>query len=189
MLDPKKRQLLARRDVLKGMALGGGALLSAGFLEACASAVSPQPSSGAAGSGAPSSLPAGSGGIAAGTTINFLGPAEPDVDYVQKTIIPAFTKATGINVNVAEVDYVKLHDKDLLEFQTTDYDVFQLDQIWLQQFQKSGYLEPLDSYFSQGVVKPTDFEPSVYKIGTIAGKQYALPYNDNAVDYCSRPRA
>jgi ABC-type glycerol-3-phosphate transport system substrate-binding protein len=188
MIDPMKRKLLERRDFLKGMAVGSGALLlPAAFLEACASSASPQPSSAAGESGAPASATGGSGGtapsIAPGTTINFLGPAEPDVDYVQKTIIPAFTNATGIKVNVAEVDYVKLHDKDLLEFQTTDYDVFQLDQIWLQQFQKSGYLEPLDSYFSQGVVKPTDFEPSVYKIGTISGHQYALPYNDNAVDY------
>jgi multiple sugar transport system substrate-binding protein len=102
---------------------------------------------------------------------------------MKKTIIPAFTQATGVTVNVAEIDYVKLHDKDLLEFQTTDYDIYQLDQIWLQQFQKSGYLAALDTYFPTGTVQPSDFEPSVYAIGTIAGKQYALPYNDNAVDY------
>src|SRR5262249_21118667 len=101
-------------------------------------------------------------------TIRFLGPAEDVSVYVQKGIVQKFKEETGITVLVDQVEYNSLYTKEVLEFGSGTYDVYQVDQVWAQAFAKSGYLVPLD-----GEVAPktlTSFFPNLSKIGNVDGK-------------------
>src|SRR5687768_2685229 len=67
-------------------------------------------------------------------TIRFLAPAEDVSVYVQNTIVSKFKEETGITVLVDQVEYNSLYTKEVLEFGSSAYDVYQVDQVWAQQF-------------------------------------------------------
>ena len=119
----------------------------------------------------------------AGTTIKYMADAEPFSDYIRKEIIPAFTTETGIKVEMDTTDYVKLHDKQVLELIAGKFDVYQIDQVWVINYAKSKWLEPLDSYISKHIIPTENYYPSLMKIGNVEGKQYVLPLSANPVDY------
>ena len=95
------------------------------------------------------------GGATAGTTIKYMAVAEPISDFIRTEIVPGFTKETGINVQIDTTDYVKLHDKEVLELLAGNYDVYQIDQIWVKNYIKNKWVEPLD-----GLVKAAKIELS-----------------------------
>ena len=53
-----------------------------------------------------SALPA----LAAAESVNILMEGVPDTEYV-KSLVPEFTKATGIDVNLEVVNYAEMHTK------------------------------------------------------------------------------
>lgn len=124
-----------------------------------------------------------SAGPYAGTTIKYMAVAEPISDYIQKEIIPAFTKETGINVQVDTTDYVKLHDKEVLELIAQRYDVYQIDQFWASAYAKNKWLAPLDPYISKYNIPVSNYYQTLMKIGNIGGQQYVLPLSAIPVDY------
>jgi ABC-type glycerol-3-phosphate transport system substrate-binding protein len=155
---------LSRRRFLGASAAAGGALVVPGWLASRTSA--------------------GIRAAQAKKTIRYSAAAEPDSDWIQKKIVPGFTRETGINVETDTTDYVKLHDKQILDLQGSTYDVYQVDQIWVQSYAKSGYLEALDGFLSPKVLKP--FYPNLVKIGSVDGKQWTLPLSAIPVDYYYR---
>src|ERR1700690_1130249 len=66
-----------------------------------------------------------------GTTLVVNFPAHPHYDAVKK-VLPDFTKETGIKVEVDELQYMRMHDKQVLEMSKPhgDYDVISYVIIW-----------------------------------------------------------
>jgi multiple sugar transport system substrate-binding protein len=63
-----------------------------------------------------------------------------------------------------------------LESRQPDPDVFLMDIIWITQFVRSGWLEPLDGYFRGASLHPQQFFPSVVeKVDRHNDRYYALP--------------
>jgi ABC-type glycerol-3-phosphate transport system substrate-binding protein len=117
-------------------------------------------------------------------TIRYLAAAEGDSVFVQNVIVPQFKKETGITVLVDQIEYNNLYTKEILEFRTSTYDVYQVDQVWVQAYAKSGYLMPLDSEISADTLK--SFYPNLVKIGNIGGKQWVVPFSAIPVNYTYR---
>jgi ABC-type glycerol-3-phosphate transport system substrate-binding protein len=126
----------------------------------------------------------GKGQAATAGTIRYLAAAEDDSVYVQKNIIPQFQKETGITVQIDQVEYVNLYTKEVLELRSSNYDVYQVDQVWVQAFAKSGYLVPLDGEIPADML--ANFHPNLMKISNVNGKQWAVPFSAIPVNYTYR---
>jgi len=125
------------------------------------------------------------GSPATGATIRYMAVAETISDYIQKEIVPAFAKETGINVQIDTTDYVKLHDKQVLELIAGKFDVYQIDQFWVINYVRNKWLEPLDA----AKIPVANYYPSLIKVGNINGKQYVLPLSAIPVDYYYNKKA
>jgi len=94
-------------------------------------------------------------------------------------MIPTWEKATGMKVEVVELDYLALHDKQIAEYLagTGAYDVVTLSHPWMGDFVVGGLVEPLDPYIDKYMLKEDleDILP-VYREGlmTYGGKIYGL---------------
>jgi ABC-type glycerol-3-phosphate transport system substrate-binding protein len=155
----RSKGLSRRRFLQKTTALAGAPLL-AGFL-------------------GPSISRAASAG-----TLRYLAAAEDDSVYMQNVIVPQFEKETGIKVLVDQVEYINLYTKEVLEFRSSTYDVYQVDQVWAQAYAKSGYLLPLDGEISAETL--ASFFPNLAKIGNVNGKQWVVPFSAIPVNFTYR---
>lgn len=124
------------------------------------------------------------GHAASSPTIRYLAAAENDSVYMTNVIAPQFKKATGITLAVDQVEYNNLYTKEILEFRTDTYDVYQVDQVWVQAFAKSGYLIPLDGEIASATLQ--NFYPNLVKIGNVDGKQWTVPFSAIPVNYSYR---
>lgn len=120
----------------------------------------------------------------ADTVIRYSAVAEPISDYIRDEVVPGFTEETGIGVEVDTTDYVRLHDKQVLDLQSDRYDVYQVDQVWLQAYALSGFLEPIGSFASGDAVAA--FYPNLVAIGNLQDQQWVLPLSAIPVDYYYR---
>jgi len=113
-------------------------------------------------------------------TITFLVSSTPTVDNLLKQI-PTFEKQTGIKVNVANIDYDAMTQKETLDLRskTGQYDVFWVEGTFLGRYvgQLHG-LEPLDTYAaSQGVnLGLSDFPSRLIQNFSMNGHLYAMPF-------------
>jgi multiple sugar transport system substrate-binding protein len=119
----------------------------------------------------------------AGTTIKYMAVAEPISDFIRTEILPAFTKETGINVQIDTTDYVKLHDKEVLELLAGNYDVYQIDQIWVNNYIKNKWVEPLDGLIKSANIAVENYYSTLLSICKDGGVTYALPLSAIPVDY------
>ncbi len=128
----------------------------------------------------------------AGTTIVANLPAIYAYKELVK-LLPEFEALTGIKVEVDMLNYMKLHDKQVLEFikPAGDYDVVSLVCMWKTEYVAGGFLEQLEPYFEniESVIPGFDFddlvEAYVDNTGRVGGdkiymggpgsKLYALP--------------
>jgi multiple sugar transport system substrate-binding protein len=117
-------------------------------------------------------------------TIRFLAPAEDVSVYVQNKIVPKFKAETGITVLVDQVEYNSLYTKEVLEFRSSNYDVYQVDQVWAQAYAKSGYLVPLGNVISPATL--SSFIPNLSRIGNVDGKQWVVPFSAIPVNFTYR---
>ena len=118
-----------------------------------------------------------------GVTIKYMAVAEPISEYIRNDIIPGFTEMTGITVEMDTTDYVKLHDKQVLELVAGNFDVYQVDQMWITKYTRNGWLEPLDSYIEMFDTPIENYYPNLLDIGNVDGKQYVYPLSAIPVDY------
>jgi ABC-type glycerol-3-phosphate transport system substrate-binding protein len=119
----------------------------------------------------------------AGTTIRYMAVAEPISDFIRNEIIPAFTQETGIQVEMDTTDYVRLHDKQVLELVAGRYDVYQIDQFWASNYVKNGWLASLDPLIEQLDIPVENYYESLMQIGSLEGRQYVLPLSAIPVIY------
>jgi multiple sugar transport system substrate-binding protein len=165
-MDERQTSSVSRREVLRGSLISlAAAAVGSSVLGACAS-----DSKGANGGGK--------------KAIRFSASAEPIADYIRDKIVPDFKAKTGISVTVDATDYTKMHAKQVLQLGSDQYDVYQVDQVWVQEYAKSGFLKPLDSYAKSDVIK--NFFPNLVQIGNVDGKQWTLPLSAIPVDYYYR---
>jgi multiple sugar transport system substrate-binding protein len=111
----------------------------------------------------------------------WIGGAPQEVDYWEK-LIKEYEQTTGEEIQVV----VQPTDSDQrrqglvvsLQAKQPDPDVFMMDVVWIGQFVKSNWVEPLDSYISK-----SNFDTSAYfskvlnLVDKFNGKLYALPVN------------
>jgi len=122
-------------------------------------------------------------GPLAGVTIRILASANPDCVAFRDIAAKAFADKTGANVKVDLFPYVDVYNKEVLSFVAQQHDLYWVDQPWLLKFQKSGYLEPLDSYIKKYKVDMGRFFPALVDIATIGGRVYAIPAVAKPVNY------
>ena len=111
-------------------------------------------------------------GAAQAETINILMESVPDTRFVQE-VLPAFTEATGIEVELEVVNYAEMHTKLVPQLVASEgsYDAIVVDFYWVGEFTKAGWLQPLDER-----IAADGFDTSVYfnslmnLVGQVDGK-------------------
>jgi multiple sugar transport system substrate-binding protein len=111
----------------------------------------------------------------------WIGGAPQEVDYWEK-LIREYEKSTGEEVQVV----VQPTDSDQrrqglvvsLQAKQPDPDVFMMDVVWIGQFVKSNWIQPLDSHISESKFDTSAFFSKVLNlVDSYDGKLYALPVN------------
>jgi multiple sugar transport system substrate-binding protein len=79
---------------------------------------------------------------------------------VAAELIPQFEEETGINVETEFIDYVSLHDKQVLEMSKPegDYDVVAWTIFWKNEYVNKGLLAPLSQYFGNPTLVLPDYD-------------------------------
>lgn len=114
----------------------------------------------------------------AGTRLAVLMEGHPTTDGIQ-ALLPEFTEATGIEVELEVVPESDITAKMLLEFSSGSgrYDVVQNNIIFVPGFVEAGYIEPLDELAAAApdyLDKP-DFVPGYLNTNVLDDKLYGLP--------------
>src|SRR5260370_15190910 len=99
-----------------------------------------------------------------------------------KTLLPEFTKETGIQVTMDAITYDNLQQKQVLDFSTHtgNYDLVWVPEVWLPEYARARWLQPIQQYVNDpSLNKPdfdfTDFVPAILQTGKYNGTLYALP--------------
>jgi hypothetical protein len=76
-------------------------------------------------------------------------------------LIPQFEEETGIDVEVEFIDYVSLHDKQVLEMSKPqgDYDVVAWTIFWKNEYVNKGLLAPLSQFFGDPTLVMPGYDP------------------------------
>jgi len=107
----------------------------------------------------------------------------PDTGFIQE-LLPEFTAKTGIEVEFEVMGYGEMHPKLLpsLIASTGSYDFMPVDFYWVGEFDKAGWMMPLDDF-----IKKDEFDTSVYfdslmdLTGRIGDTTYMLPFYNYAM--------
>ncbi len=117
-----------------------------------------------------------------GTTLVVNFPAHPHYDAVAK-VLPEFTRKTGIKVEVDKLQYMRMHEKQLLEMSKPggDYDLIAYVVFWKTEYAAKGLIEPLGPFFLDPKLADPNYDPDdliqayVENIGLVGGKKGYLP--------------
>ncbi|NJO37036.1 MAG: sugar ABC transporter substrate-binding protein [Rhizobiales bacterium] len=107
----------------------------------------------------------------------------PDTRFVQE-VLPAFTEATGIEVELEVVNYAEMHTKLVpqLVSPTGSYDAIVVDFYWVGEFTKAGWLQPLDERIAADGFDSSVYFPSLMNlVGQVDGVTYMLPFYNYAM--------
>jgi multiple sugar transport system substrate-binding protein len=111
----------------------------------------------------------------AGTELVVSWPSLSHFQFAEK-LIPEFEAQTGIDVEVEFIDYVSLHDKQVLELAKPvgDYDVLAWTIFWKNEYANKGLLFPLSQFFGNPtLVMPgydlADIAPAYLVSGSVIG--------------------
>jgi len=156
--------------ILRKSAIAAGAAAILALVSACSS-----------GSSSSSAAPTASAGISADTagTLRVLMEGVPDTDIVKGLLTEFNKKYPKITVNIQSIVYDQIRDKIVASFQapTPTYDLAIIDNPWMGDFAKAGFLKPLDGY-----IKNTpnydyqDFSAPLRAIGEVDAKTYGVPF-------------
>ncbi len=134
------------------------------------------------GGGDASVAPSGASAAAPSGEITFLVSSTPTVDNLIK-MIPDFTAQTGIKVNVANIDYDAMTQKETLDLRskTGQYDAMWVEGTFLPRYvsQLAG-LEPIGDYAAgQGVdLHLSDYSQTLVDNFSVEGALYAMPFEN-----------
>ena len=126
---------------------------------------------------------AGLSGTALAETVNILMEGVPDTEYV-KTLLPEFTAATGIEVNLEVVNYAEMHTKLVPQLAASkgSYSLLVVDFYWVGEFTKAGWLQPLDDRIKADGVDTSVYVPAMMDlVGKVDGVTYMLPFYNYAM--------
>lgn len=128
-----------------------------------------------------------------GQTIVISVPSHPHYDAMQK-LLPAFTKETGIKVEVDKLQILRMKDKQLLEMAKPqgDYDLVSYVVMWKGEYVKKNLIRELDPFLQNPALADPAFDLQdivpIYRenIGLVGGprgylagpgaKLYGMPY-------------
>jgi ABC-type glycerol-3-phosphate transport system substrate-binding protein len=122
-------------------------------------------------------------GSAYAETVNILMETVPDTEYI-KTLLPEFTKATGIDVNLEVVNYAEMHTKLVPQLVAPkgSYSAIVVDFYWVGEFTKAGWLQPLDDRIKADKVDTSVYIPKLMDlVGRVDGVTYMLPFYNYAM--------
>lgn len=133
-----------------------------------------------------------SGGATAGTTdpakvkgtVRVIMEEVPDTEVVQG-LLPEFEKAyPDVDVKVEALPYDQMRDRIVSSFLASKptYDLIIVDNPWMYDFVKGGFLEPLDERIDavEGF-EWDDYSEPLRTIATVDGKRYAVPFYNYAL--------
>lgn len=113
-----------------------------------------------------------------GVQLSVLMEGHPTTDAIGK-MLPEFTAATGIDVQLEVVPEQDITAKTLLEFSSKSgrYDVVQNNIIYVPGFSASNYIVPLDETLAKypQYFDKADFVPGYINTNIVDGKTYGLP--------------
>ncbi|MCP4382011.1 MAG: sugar ABC transporter substrate-binding protein [Hyphomicrobiales bacterium] len=107
----------------------------------------------------------------------------PDTEYV-KTLLPEFTKETGIEVNLEVVNYAEMHTKLVPQLLASkgSYSAIVVDFYWVGEFTKAGWLAPLDDQIAADGFDTSVYVPKLMDlVGEVDGVTYMLPFYNYAM--------
>ncbi|VTU46397.1 Maltose-binding periplasmic proteins/domains (plasmid) [Variovorax sp. SRS16] len=129
----------------------------------------------------------------AGQTVTFNIPAHPHYDAMLR-ILPAFTRETGIQVEIDKLSMARMKDKQLLEMAKPqgDYDLVSYVVMWKGEYVAKNLIHPLEPFFKNAALADPAYDiqdiipiyleniglvggPKGYLAGPGAGL-YGLPY-------------
>ncbi|NPV54160.1 MAG: extracellular solute-binding protein [Firmicutes bacterium] len=101
--------------------------------------------------------------------------------------IPEFEKLTGIKVRIQKYPELELHQKTLVDLASRSgiFDVVMTDLMFIPQYAKAGFVEPLNTYISNSKLTDKawfdvdDFMPAVWDASQWNGKVWVLPLTRN----------
>ena len=116
-------------------------------------------------------------------TISILMESVPDTRFVQD-VVPQFTEATGIEVDIEVVNYAEMHPKLVPQLVASEgsYDVIVVDFYWVGEFIKAGWLQPLDDRIAESGMDTSVYVPVLFDlVGQVDGVTYMLPFYNYAM--------
>jgi multiple sugar transport system substrate-binding protein len=147
--------------------------------------------------GGGSSSSSGGGGGGAGTTdpakvkgtVRVIMEEVPDTDIV-KSLLPEFHKEyPGVDVKIEALPYDQMRDRIVSSFLASSptYDLIAVDNPWMTDFAKGGFLQPLDERIAakQGFDQQ-DFSKPLRDIAEVGGKTYGIPFYNYALSLVYR---
>jgi ABC-type glycerol-3-phosphate transport system substrate-binding protein len=111
-------------------------------------------------------------------TIHILMETVPDTEYI-RTLVPEFTAATGIEVDIEAISYIDMHSKLVpqLTAQAGGYEAIVVDFYWVAEFTKAGWLMPLDELIARDKVDTSVYVPALMSlVGKVNDVTYMLPF-------------
>jgi multiple sugar transport system substrate-binding protein len=111
-------------------------------------------------------------------TIHILMETVPDTEYI-RTLVPEFTAATGIEVDIEAISYIDMHSKltPQLMAQAGGYEAIVVDFYWVAEFTKAGWLMPLDDLIKRDNVDTSVYVPALMSlVGKVNDVTYMLPF-------------
>lgn len=120
-----------------------------------------------------------------GTTIVVNWPAHGHYDAVIRSgVVKEFEKMSGIKVEIDTLQYMRMHEKQLLEMSKSrggDYDIISYVCMWKTEYVQKGLLMPLSHFFVNAALADPDYDPGdlipayVGTTGYVGGKKGYQP--------------
>lgn len=123
-------------------------------------------------------MSAGLAGTAQAETIHILMETVPDTTYIQD-LLPEFTAATGIEVEIEAISYIDMHSKLVPQLTATEggYDAIVVDFYWVAEFTQAGWLMPLDDLIKRDSIDTSVYLPTLMNlVGKVKDVTYMLPF-------------
>lgn len=100
-----------------------------------------------------------------GTTLTISMLRQPMTEAL-RTILAEFERETGIKVEIEDVPYLTMREKQIMDLTTRSgaYDLLHIDNPWIPEYVNAGYLYPLDSFAKKYNTNLEGFVPLLLKL-------------------------
>ncbi len=122
----------------------------------------------------------------AGKTINILMEGVPDTEYIQ-ALLSQWEQQSGMKVNIEVLNYALMHERLVPQLTSPagggSYDVIVVDNYWVGEFVKAGWLATLDDRLAKSTsVKKDAYLKSMWDmVGQVDNVTYMIPFYNYAM--------